>query len=65
MVQLPVPSRGLIAPVQVSPLASWIVERVAERDAEQDAATVGHIKALESQLADVRGMLAEALGREK
>ena len=51
--------------VVTATLASWIVERVAERDAEQDAATVGHIKSLETQLADMRGMLAEALGKER
>lgn len=51
--------------VVTATLASWIVERVAERDAEKEAATVGHIKALETQLADMRGMLAEVLGRER
>jgi voltage-gated potassium channel len=51
--------------VVTATLASWIVERVAERDAEQEAATVGHIKALETQLSDMRGMLADALGRER
>ncbi|MCW3491893.1 potassium channel family protein [Microbacterium sp. SSM24] len=51
--------------VVTATLASWIVERVAERDAEQEAATVGHIRSLETQLADMRGMLSEALGRER
>ena len=51
--------------VVTATLASWIVERVAERDAEQDAATVGHIRKLESQLAEMREMLADSLGRER
>lgn len=51
--------------VVTATLASWIVERVAERDAEQEAATVAHVKSLEVQLTDMRGMLAEALGRER
>ncbi|WP_137843875.1 potassium channel family protein [Microbacterium sp. 2FI] len=49
--------------VVTATLASWIVEKVADRDAEQDAATVGHIKALERQIADMQSMLAEALRR--
>nr|BFF12177.1 hypothetical protein GCM10025699_34800 [Microbacterium flavescens] len=46
-------------------LASWIVERVAERDAEMESAAVDHIRALETQLEDMRGMLAQALGRDR
>jgi voltage-gated potassium channel len=51
--------------VVTATLASWIVERVAERDAEQEAATVGHIRKLETQLSEVQTMLADALGRDR
>jgi voltage-gated potassium channel len=40
-------------------LASWIVERVAERDESKDAATVAHIQALEAKIE----ALTDALGR--
>ncbi|MEV5042683.1 potassium channel family protein [Microbacterium sp. LMI1x-1-1.1] len=43
--------------VVTATLASWIVERVAEHDAETDAATVGHIRALESKIDELQSMM--------
>ncbi|GAB3618569.1 hypothetical protein GCM10027416_31260 [Okibacterium endophyticum] len=40
--------------VVTATLASWIVERVAQQDADEQAATAGHIKALSQQIAELQ-----------
>ncbi|GAA1468173.1 potassium channel family protein [Microbacterium thalassium] len=45
-------------------IASWIVEKVSDADAEQAAATAGHIHQLEDKVDQLQAMLREVLERD-
>lgn len=49
--------------VVTATLASWIVDRVAQRDAEDQAATVRHIRSLEAQVGELTDLLRSTLNR--
>ncbi|WES65607.1 potassium channel family protein [Microbacter sp. GSS18] len=45
-------------------IASWIVEKVSDADAEQAAATAGHIHQLEAKVDELQEMLRDMLARD-